>query len=93
MRKYWLLFAQAVTVALAVLFVLALFRPDLLHWKRGDGSPKLTIFQSNGAAPSGSTESFAGAAKRATPAVVNVFTRKESRGQRSPFAQGPVNVS
>lgn len=90
MRKYWLLFAQAVTVALAVLFVLSLFRPDLLHWKQSDGSPKLTIFQSNGSAPSGSTESFAGAAKRAIPAVVNVFTRKESRGQRSPFAEDPV---
>ena len=90
MRKYWLLFAQAVTVALAVLFVLALFRPDLLHWKRGDGSPNLTIFQSNGTAPSGSTESFAGAAKRAIPAVVNVFTRKESRGERSPFTEDPV---
>lgn len=90
MRKYWLLFAQAVTVALAVLFVLALFRPDLLHWKQGDGSSKLTIFQSNGSVPSGSTESFAGAAQRAIPAVVNVFTKKETRGQRSPFTEDPV---
>lgn len=90
MRKYWLLFAQAVTIALAVLFVLALFKPDLLNWRRGADSNKLTILQSDGAQLSGSTASFSGAAKRAIPAVVNVFTKKETRNQRNPFTDDPV---
>ena len=90
MRKYWLLFAQAVTVALAVLFVLALFKPGLLQWGRDRDSGNLTILQSNGGTASGTSDSFSGAAKRAIPAVVNVFTRKEARGARSPFTDDPV---
>ncbi len=90
MRKYWLLFAQAVTVALAVLFVLALFKPNLLQWGRDDASGRLTIMQSPAGTTAGSTESFAVAANRAIPAVVNVFTRKETRRSRSPFTEDPV---
>ena len=33
MRKFWLLFAQSTTVALGVLFIIALFKPDLLRWQ------------------------------------------------------------
>ena len=33
MRKLWLLFAQAVTATLAVLFVLSLVKPDWLPWR------------------------------------------------------------
>ncbi|MGV2894527.1 2-alkenal reductase, partial [Achromobacter sp. AGC78] len=31
MRRYWLIFAQAVTVCLAILFVVTTLRPDLLR--------------------------------------------------------------
>ena len=41
MRKYWLLFAQSTTVALGVLFIIALFKPDLLRWQTP--APSLTI--------------------------------------------------
>jgi serine protease DegQ len=90
MRKYWLLFAQSVTVALAVLFVLMLFKPDLLHWQAGLGPDGVTIRQVAGGAPAGSTNSFADAAKHSIPSVVNVFTRKEVRGTRSPLMDDPV---
>ncbi|MGD8477016.1 MAG: 2-alkenal reductase, partial [Burkholderiales bacterium] len=30
MRKFWLVFSQAVTICLAVLFVVTTLRPDLL---------------------------------------------------------------
>jgi serine protease DegQ len=90
MRKYWLLFAQGVTVLLAVLFVLALFKPDLLRWQPGLGSDGLTIRQVVGGAPAVSTNSFAEAAKRSVPAVVNVFTKKQVRGARSPLMDDPV---
>jgi len=90
MRKYWLLFAQAVTVALGVLFVLALFKPGLLGWRAGPATDGLTIRQVAGGTPAGSTGSFAEAAKHAVPAVVNVFTKKEVRGARNPLMDDPV---
>ncbi|MGB3817085.1 MAG: 2-alkenal reductase, partial [Achromobacter pulmonis] len=31
MRRYWLIFAQAVTVCLGILFVVTTLRPDLLR--------------------------------------------------------------
>ena len=33
MRKLWLLFAQAVTLTLAALFVVSLVKPDWLAWR------------------------------------------------------------
>jgi serine protease DegQ len=90
MRKYWLLFAQAVTVALAVLFVLVLFKPDLLRWQPGWSSEGLTIRQVAGGAAGVSTGSFAEAARHAVPAVVNIFTKKQVRGTRNPLMDDPV---
>ena len=89
MRKYWLLFAQGVTVVLAILFVFSLFKPDLLSWPTG-GIEGLTIRQAEGGPAAGSTNSFADAAKRAIPAVVNVFTKKQVRGTRNPLMDDPV---
>jgi serine protease DegQ len=90
MRKYWLLFAQGVTVALAVLFVVAIFKPDILRWQPGLSSDGLTIRQVAGGAPAGSSASFAEAARHAVPAVVNVFTKKQVRGARNPLMDDPV---
>ncbi len=90
MRRYWLLFAQTVTVVFAVLFVLVLLKPDLLRWQPGTTTDGLTIRQVAGGAPAGSTNSFAEAARHAVPAVVNVFTKKELRGPRSPLMDDPV---
>ena len=33
MRKLWLVFAQAVTMTLAVLFVVSLVKPEWLAWR------------------------------------------------------------
>lgn len=90
MRKYWLLFAQAVTIALAVLFVVLLFKPDLLRWQQRVAVDGLTIRQVEGAAAAGSPDSFAEAARHAIPAVVNVFTKKEVRGAPNPLMDDPV---
>ncbi len=85
LRKFWLLFAQACTLVLAALFVVATLRPDLLPRFSGTGSVVL-LQQSNGpaatvAAVDGSATSFAAAAKAAMPAVVNIYTSKEIRGR------------
>src|SRR5512139_3497587 len=90
MRKFWLLFAQTTTVALGVLFIIALFKPDLLRWQAQ--APSLTIRQA--AQPAGRllapTESFAPAAQKVIPAVVNVFTQQKVSSPAHPALQDPI---
>jgi len=80
LRRFWLFFAQAVTVVLAVWFVIATLKPDWLQ--RGkvavqSGSPIVALKE---VAPIGhggtSSNSYAEAAKVAMPAVVNIFSRR-----------------
>jgi serine protease DegQ len=89
MRKLWLLFAQSVTVALGVLFIVTLFKPELLRGR--PAAQNLTIQQApadgGGIAPG---ESFAPAAKKVIPAVVNVFTQQTVRNPSHPMMQDPV---
>ncbi|MFO7543283.1 MAG: Do family serine endopeptidase [Thiobacillus sp.] len=90
MRKFWLLFAQSTTVALGILFILTLFKPDLLHWQ--PGQQNLTINQAQQAATGGQipSDSFAPAAKKVIPAVVNIFTQQQVRNQSHPALQDPI---
>ena len=90
MRRLWLVFAQSTTIGLAVLFVLATLRPDLLDWRDSRRS------ESSGAregAPSSSQQrmlSFSDTVRKATPAVVNIFTSQEVKVPRHPFMDDPV---
>ncbi len=90
MRKLWLLFAQSTTVALGVLFVVALFKPDFLRWQAPPES--LTIQQSHAPTSGGVLpgESFSPAAHKVIPAVVNVFTQQKVRGPSHPALQDPI---
>ena len=90
MRKIWLLFAQSTTVALGVLFIIALFKPDLLHWQPQPLS--LTIQQAQRSSSSGlaPVESFAPAAKKVIPTVVNVFTQQKVNSPAHPALQDPI---
>lgn len=81
MRRTWLIFSQAVTVAVAMLFVIATLKPD---WLRRDGRPgPPDIVQLITAAPSDpavlAPQSYAAAASRATPAVASVRAVKPAR--------------
>ena len=90
MRKLWLLFAQSTTVALGVLFIIALFKPDLLRWQPQLQS--LTIQQAQ-QAPTGRmtpSESFAPSAKKVLPTVVNIFTQQKVRDPAHPALEDPV---
>jgi serine protease DegQ len=91
MRKLWLLFAQSVTVALGVLFIVALFKPDLLHWQ---AQPQhLTVQQAPpgpAGGPAAAGESFAPAAQKVTPSVVNIFTQQKVRTPAHPALQDPI---
>jgi serine protease DegQ len=73
MRKLWLIFAQSVTVAVAVLFVLLTLKPE---WLRGRGPlPVATVYEAPVAAsqPAGASGyGLRAAAAAALPAVVSV---------------------
>jgi serine protease DegQ len=78
MRRLWLIFSQAVTVALALLFVVATLKPE---WLRRAPGPVLPQIVSIASAPdSGATAvvagSLAAAAQRASPAVVSIAASK-----------------
>ena len=89
LRKFWLLFAQACTLCLAALFVVATLRPDLLP--RLPGRVGQVVVTQETATPVGGTRvaTYADAAKKAMPAVVNIYTSKEVRS-RNPLADDPV---
>jgi serine protease DegQ len=78
MRRYWLLFAQTVTVALALYFVIAALRPDWLQRGRllqsGTLADTVPVLQAPLLPASGG--SYREAAGRAMPAVVNILTSK-----------------
>ena len=92
MRKLWLIFAQTTTIVLAVLFVVSTLRPELLPWQSKSLSGAMITVKE--APPPGAQEaprpgSFADAAQRAMPAVVNVFTSKEVKVAPHPFMEDP----
>jgi len=89
MRRLWLVFAQSTTIGLAVLFVLTTLRPDLLDWssRPGDGT---TARDAALQAPQQRMLSFSDAVRKATPAVVNIFTSQEIKVPRHPFMDDPV---
>jgi serine protease DegQ len=81
MRRYWLLFAQTVTIALGVYAVVAALRPGWLErapTQVGVGSPgrAVPVLQAPGAPGASSPGSYREAAGRAMPAVVNILTSK-----------------
>jgi serine protease DegS/serine protease DegQ len=101
MQRLWLVFAQTVTAALAVLFVVATLKPEWL--------PSRSTTASNGTptAPSISTllpepppvttrieaakvVSYADAAQKALPSVVHIFTTKAVRTPQHPLMNDPV---
>jgi len=82
MRRYWLLFAQTVTIALGVYAVIAALRPAWIErapTQVGIGTPGRSIPVLQAPGTSGSPGSYRDAAGRAMPAVVNILTSKALR--------------
>ncbi len=92
LRKFWLFFAQAVTLCLAGLFVISTLRPDLLSFNRPASVPlKLAAPAPVVANPASARMlTFSEAAKRAMPAVVNIYTSKDVKAKHAPFMDDPV---
>ena len=90
MRKLWLLFAQSTTVALSVLFIIALFKPDLLRWQPQLQSLTIQQAQQTSTGRLTPSESFAPSAKKVIPTVVNIFTQQKVRDSAHPALEDPV---
>ncbi|MFO1317287.1 MAG: trypsin-like peptidase domain-containing protein [Burkholderiales bacterium] len=88
-RRFWLLFAQACTLCLAALFVVATLRPDLLPRGSGHGGTVVVTQETATPVTGARVASYSDAAKKAMPAVVNLYTSKEVRA-RSPLAEDPL---
>src|SRR5574341_2068651 len=91
MVRLWLIFAQAATVAVAVLFVVSTFRPE---WLPSRASPPVAVVEqapTTGPLPTAvHMGSYHGAVQRAAPSVVNIFTSKEIRSPRHPLLNDPI---
>jgi Do/DeqQ family serine protease len=98
MRKLWLIFSQAATVALAAFFVVATLKPQWLAGMRWRGGPAVITVQEAAPQSSGGPAAaaspgegrhagYSAAAKRAAPAVVSIITSKTP--ERAPQANDP----
>jgi serine protease DegQ len=88
LKRVWLTFAQAATIALGVLFVVTTLRPEWLA-TRDAPSPVFVKQAAPTVAPVANAGSYSEAVGRAAPAVVNIFTSGAVK-QRHPFAEDPI---
>ncbi|MBX3627602.1 MAG: trypsin-like peptidase domain-containing protein [Rhizobacter sp.] len=92
MRRTWLIFSQAVTVAVALWFVIATLKPEWIRRDTVSGLPAAVSILQAPALPAsavgiGNVPSYSAAAKRATPAVVSITASKTP--QRNPHTEDP----
>jgi serine protease DegQ len=74
MRKIWLIFAQTVTVCLGILFVLQTFKPSLFE----SNQKLMVVKQATSQSSTTPVSTYSEAAKKAMPAVVNIFTSSKN---------------
>ena len=85
MRRLWLIFAQTVTVSLAILSVVTLIRPDWTPHLTGGATHARQGFD----ATSGRA-SFRDAARSALPSVVHIYTTQKATMPRHSSADDPI---
>ena len=93
MRRLWLIFAQTITICVAVLFVLKTLKPEWLAQLPSTGgvvAEVATVLEAPPGSESQRPGSYADAAKKAIPAVVHIFTSQEIKGERHPFINDPI---
>ncbi len=87
MRKIWLIFAQTVTICLGILFVLQTFKPALFE---SEDKP-IVIKEADTKGVASKITSYRDAAKKAMPAVVNIFTSsKTASNPHQQFMDDPL---
>jgi serine protease DegQ len=91
MRKLWLVFAQAVTVTLAAIFVVSLVKPEWMSWR----TRVVELHESAPPAPSafapmgGRALTYREAARKAIPSVVNISATRQVR-RPNPLLDDPA---
>jgi serine protease DegQ len=91
MRRLWLIFAQTVTVSLAVLFVIATLKPEWLGKPAGNSTSIVALQESaKGVEPPAASASYRDAARKALPSVVHIFTAQKVRAPRHPLIDDPL---
>jgi len=89
MRKLWLIFAQSVTVGLAVVFVISTLKPEWLP----QHTPDRTVSTARESATPGETAaggSYREAARKALPSVVHVYTTQKLTAPKHPLVDDPI---
>jgi serine protease DegQ len=97
LRRFWLFFAQAVTVLLALMFIVVTLKPQWLQ-RQGQFGTQLAspivalreVAPGTGSGSAATASSYADAAQKAMPAVVNVFSGKGGTLPPTPQANDPL---
>jgi serine protease DegQ len=90
MRKLWLLFAQAVTLTLAAIFVVSVVKPDWLSWRTQIVEVREAVPAASITAVTASPRlTFSEAARKATPSVVNIAATRQVK-RRNPLLEDPA---
>ena len=94
MRRFWLIFAEFVTITLAIVFVVTLIRPDWNPWRRNVVEIRESV-SPGGLLSVGNTgqsrPSFAEASKRAMVSVVNISSSRDAKvPSNHPLANDPL---
>ena len=93
MRRLWLLFAQTITIGLAIWFIVVTLQPDwvggLVGRARTARVTSTAVPMLEAAANVPTHGSYREAVKRATPSVVNIFTSKGAKQSRNPMQDDP----
>jgi serine protease DegQ len=95
LRRFWLFFAQAVTVLLALMFIIATLKPQWLQHQGQFGKqlaePIVALREVAPGMGGGAAQgSYADAAQKAMPAVVNVFSSKDGSLPPDPRQNDPL---
>ncbi len=90
MKRLWLIFAQTVTISLAVYFVVSTLKPEwMAHPAPNGGIVQVLQSAGSGEAPK-SAASYSDAARKVLPSVVHIFTTQTPRQPRHPLMDDPL---
>jgi Do/DeqQ family serine protease len=88
MNRLWLIFAQTVTVALAILFVVTTLKPEWLPNRQ----PTLAVQEASEPIDDERRPqaSYRDAARASLPSVVHIYTTQEIKAQSHPLFEDPI---
>jgi serine protease DegQ len=88
MHRLWLIFAQTVTVAVAILFVVTTLKPTWL----GESPAVIALQETASSADDNKPAqgSYRDAARAALPSVVHIFTTQQIKQQNHPLFNDPI---